>query len=142
MYARAVGYAAAAAPHTTTAMAHGTQRRRGAALRSMRSRARSPGGDSGWIVTGKQTEPATRAAAGLAFFFELFLFRRHEPRRRTQRFAVVEKRQIAHVERQRAGRRLLVDDDGDRTALHALAERDAAAAGQPGVRESLQHRPD
>ena len=64
-----------------------------------------------------------------------------EPRRGTQRFTVVEQRQVANVQRQRAGRRLLVDDDGHWTAFHALAECDAAATGKPRVRESFQHRP-
>src|SRR5499427_1117339 len=93
-------------------------------------------------TNGTRERRRAMALPGLAFFFEFFLFRRHEPRRRTQRFAVVEERQIPHVERQRAGRRLLVDDDGDRTAFDTLAERNPAAASQPRVRESLQHRPD
>src|SRR5436309_13300511 len=77
----------------------------------------------------------------LAFLFELFVFRRAETRRRTQRFPVVEQRQIAHVQRKRAGWRLLVNDDGDGTAFDALSEREAAAAGMAGVSEPLQHPP-
>ena len=77
----------------------------------------------------------------LAFFFELFFFRRAETRRWTQRFPVIEQGQIAHVQRKRAGWRFLVNDDGDGTAFDALSERDAAAAGKPGVREPLQHCP-
>ena len=45
-----------------------------------------------------------RARPRLAFFFEFFLFGRAESRRRAQRFAVVVNRQVAHVERDRAGR--------------------------------------
>ena len=67
----------------------------------------------------------------LAFFFELFFFGWAEPRRRAECLAVVEQRQIAHVQRERAGRRLLIDDDRDRAAFHAVAECDAAAASQP-----------
>src|SRR4029079_3500339 len=74
-------------------------------------------------------------APALALFLELFFFRRAEAGRRAKRFAVIVERQIAHVKRQRAGRRFLVDDDGDRTAFDAVAERDAAAAGEPSVRE-------
>ena len=73
----------------------------------------------------------------LSFFFELFFFARTEPGRRTQRLAVIEQRQIAHVQRQRARRRLLVDDDRHRAALDAFAERDAATAGEPRVCEIL-----
>ena len=47
--------------------------------------------------------------------------------------------QIPDVQRQRAGRRLLVDDNRHRTAFNAVAEGDAAAAGQTRVSESLQH---
>ena len=45
------------------------------------------------------------------------------------------------MERLRAGGRLLVDDDGDRTALDAFSKCDAASTGEPRVRESLQHLP-
>src|SRR6266536_1764688 len=45
------------------------------------------------------------------------------------------------MQRHRARGRLLVDHDRDRTALHAFTKRDAATAGEPGVRESL-HRPE
>ena len=72
-------------------------------------------------------------------FFVLFFFGRAEPGRRAKRFAVVEYRQVAHVKRQRARGRFLIDDDGDRAPLDALAERDAAATGESRVRESLQH---
>src|SRR5687768_7647564 len=75
----------------------------------------------------------------LALFLELLFLGGAKTRRRTQRFAVVVERQVAHVERQRARRRLRVDDHRDRTSLDALAERDAAATGQACVRESLQH---
>src|SRR5438067_2532948 len=72
-----------------------------------------------------------------AFLFELFFFGRAEPRRRTQRFAVIEQREIAHVQRQRAAGRFLVHDDGDGTPLDAFPKRDPAATGQPRVRKSL-----
>ena len=77
-----------------------------------------------------------------AFFFEFFFFGKAQARRWTQRFAVVEEREVADVKSKRARRRLLVDDDGDGTALDALAETDPAATGEPCVCESLQHRTD
>src|SRR5436190_16572217 len=88
-------------------------------------------------VTAAVLSTPTRGA--LALFLELFFFRRAEARGRTERFAVVEQRQIAHVKRQRARGGLLVDDHGDGTAFDALAEGDAASAGEPTVREPLQH---
>src|SRR5439155_5085215 len=69
----------------------------------------------------------------------LFLFAGTEPGRRTQRFAMVEQRQIAHVQRQRARRRFLVDHDRDRAALDAFAESDATTAREMGVSKSFQH---
>ena len=53
-------------------------------------------------VTAAGVSATTRGAGALALFLELFFFRRAEARGRTQRFAVVEQRQIAHVKRQRA----------------------------------------
>ena len=92
---------------------------------------------------GREREAEGRAASreqealGL---FVLFFVRRQRPRRRAQRLAVVEERQIADVERQRAPRRLLVDHDRDRAAFDAVAEADAATASQTRVREPFQHR--
>jgi len=77
-----------------------------------------------------------------ALFFEFFFFGKAETRGGTERFAVVEKRQIADVKPKRARRRLLINVDGNGTAFDALAERDPAAAGEPRVCESLQHRSD
>ena len=85
---------------------------------------------------------AERRSPMSALFFEFFFFGRTETRRRTQRFAVIEDRQIADVKRKRARWRLLVDDDSDRTTLDAFAKRDPATTGEPSVCESLQHRPD
>src|SRR3954453_1324520 len=90
-------------------------------------------------VTAAGVSTARRGAGALTLFLELFFFRRAEARGRTERFAVVEQRQIAHVKRQRARGGLLVDDDGDGTAFDAVAEGDAASAGEPTVREPLQH---
>src|SRR5262249_59830238 len=70
----------------------------------------------------------------------LFFVRRQEARGWAERFAVVEERQITHVERQRAAWSLLVDHDRDRAALHAFAETNPAPASQACVREPLQHR--
>lgn len=56
-----------------------------------------------------------------------------------QRFAGIEERQAGHVEGRRALRRLVVDNDDNRAAFHALAERDAATAGEPGVHETFEH---
>src|SRR5450830_778488 len=59
-------------------------------------------------------------ARRLSLFLVLFFCGRVEPGRRTQRLAVIEERQIAHVQRERAARRLLVHDHSDRTAFDAL----------------------
>ena len=91
-------------------------------------------------VRGRDEPEPDCSATDLAFFFVLFFFGRAQAGRRAERFAVVEQRQIAHVQRQHAARRLLVDDDGDRTAFDAFAEGDAATAGESCVRESFQHR--
>src|SRR4029079_19040382 len=61
-----------------------------------------------------------------AFFFVLFFFGRAQASRRAERFALVEQRQITHVQQQHAARRLLVDNDSDRTAFDAFAEGNAA----------------
>src|SRR5260370_2330628 len=58
---------------------------------------------------------------------------------RGERLAIVEQRQIAYVQRDRAGRRFRFDDHRHGTAFDALAERDAAPTSEPRVRESL-HR--
>ena len=92
-----------------------------------------------WIGTGEQIYEVATECAASAFFFVLFFLRGAKTRRGAERFTIVEQRQIAYVQRQRAGRRLLLDDDRDRTAFDTVAERDAAATSQPRVRESLQH---
>src|ERR1043166_4111621 len=74
---------------------------------------------------------------GLRFFFEFFFFGGTQAGRWAERLAVIKQRQVSHVERERASRRFFVDDHGHRTALDAVAERDAAAAGEPRVREAL-----
>jgi hypothetical protein len=50
---------------------------------------------------------------------------------------VIEERQVAHVQRERAPGSLDVDDNRDRAALHTFAETDAATAGEVCVREPL-----
>ena len=83
----------------------------------MRSRDRSAAGESEWIVTGTRKtqangarhQPAQYSTAKLVeltmnggplvFFLVLFFFGRAQTRRRAQRFAIVEDRQIAHVQR-------------------------------------------
>src|SRR5665213_354880 len=75
----------------------------------------------------------------LAFFLELFFFGWTEAGGGTQCFAVVVKRKIAHMQRERACRRLVLDDDRYRTAFDALTKRDAAAASEPRVSEPLGH---
>src|SRR5262245_18816994 len=88
----------------------------------------------------KTAGPPKRLVGGVSvLFFELFFDRRADAGRRTKRLAVVVQRQPRHVDRMRAPRRLHVDDDGDRTALDAVAVAEAAAAGEPGVREPFQH---
>jgi hypothetical protein len=52
---------------------------------------------------------------------------------------MIEHREIAHVQRKRAARSFLVNDYRDGTAFNALAESDAATAGETCVRESFQH---
>src|SRR5205823_5848574 len=62
------------------------------------------------------------AESPLRFFFEFFFFRRTESRRGAQRFAIIEQRQVAHVQRERAGRRLLVDDHRHRAAFDSVTK--------------------
>jgi hypothetical protein len=80
-----------------------------------------------------------RDAALMLAFFVFRFFRRQEARRRTQRFSMIEQREIANVERQGAARTLFVDDDGDGTSFHAFAKSDAAATSEARVREPFQH---
>src|SRR5450759_2895267 len=75
----------------------------------------------------------------LVLFFELFLDRRTEASRRAERFAVVVERKTGNVNGLGARGGLLLDDDGHGTAFDAVAERQAASAGETRVRESLQH---
>src|SRR5881392_3811661 len=75
----------------------------------------------------------------LRLFFEFFFERRERTRRRTQRFTIVVQRKPGDVDAERARRRLLVDDDRDRAAFDAVAERQAAAASETRVWEPLQH---
>src|SRR6476660_2401824 len=77
-----------------------------------------------------------------AFLFVLFFLRRAETRRWTECLTTIEQRKIAYVQRQRARRRLLIDDDRHRTTFNAFAKCDAAATGEPSVRKALQHRSD
>ena len=79
------------------------------------------------------------AESRLAFFLEFFFFARPEPGGWTQGFAIIEERQIAHVQRKSARRRFLIDDDGNRAALDAFAERDATTARKTGVCKTFQH---
>ena len=52
---------------------------------------------------------------------------------------MIEKRQIANVQRQRAARAFLIDDDGDGASFDAIPETDPASAGEPRVRKTFQH---
>jgi hypothetical protein len=74
-----------------------------------------------------------------AFFLEFFFERRADACGRAERFAVVVERKAGDVERERTGRRLLVDDDGHGTAFDAVTKGETAAAGETRVGESLQH---
>src|SRR5213594_4168931 len=74
-----------------------------------------------------------------AFLLELLLLDRKETGGRPEGLAVVVHGQIAHVQREHAAGAFLVDDDRDRAALDTLAEGEPASAGQPSVREPLQH---
>src|SRR2546430_8649950 len=60
------------------------------------------------VLSGRRKEGCS------ALFFELFFLGRSESRRCAQRFAVIVERQIAHVQRDGAGRRLLVDRSEER----------------------------
>ena len=142
------------APSTAMTPIHATQREppRRSGSRSMRSAASSSlssgigavqkkTGRSGPAVEDQIVDLQIADRRCLTFLFVLFFLWRAEPRRGSKRLAVVEEREIAHVERLRAGRRLLVDNDGDRTALDAFAKGDTASTGEPRVRESFQHLP-
>src|SRR5215472_11731752 len=86
------------------------------------------------ISDGSRMASATPARVRtLAFFLELFFFRRTKPGGRTQRLAVVVQRQVAHMQLKRACRRLRLDNNGDRAAFDAVAERDNTSAGEPRV---------
>src|SRR5262249_48482560 len=123
-----------------------------------RDRSLTEAGRSSEVVTGSAlprehtSEPAPRfyrcrrrrgvrhqADFTSAFFLELFFFARPEPGRGAQRFAKIEDRQIAYVQRKSTRRRFLIDDDRDRTALDAFAERDATTARKTGVCKTFQH---
>ena len=86
-------------------------------------------------------KPLPDAVTGreLSLFFELFFFARSKPRRRTQRLAVIEQRQIAHVQGERTRRRFLIDHDCHRAAFRAFAEGDPAPAREMRVCKTLQH---
>lgn len=52
---------------------------------------------------------------------------------------MIEKRQIANVQGQRAARAFLVDDDGDGASFDAFTKADAAPACEARVCEPFQH---
>ena len=52
---------------------------------------------------------------------------------------MIEQRQIANVQAQRAPRAFLIDDDGDGASLDAFTKADAAAACEARVCEPFQH---
>ena len=83
---------------------------------------------------------AGRTPPGGLRLFVLFFVAGNEARRGTKRFAVVEYRKIANVEREGASGALLIDNDRHRAALDAIPEADAAATSETCVRETLQHR--
>jgi hypothetical protein len=72
-------------------------------------------------------------------FFVIFFERRERARRFAQRFTMIVERKVPNVEGERAARRLLLDDDGNRAAFDAVAETDCASASETRVPESLQH---
>src|SRR3954469_15267596 len=68
-------------------------------------------------------KPRSAAPSRSAFLFVFLFFGRAEAGRGTECFAIVVKRKVAHVQREHAAGRLLVDDHCHRAAFHALAER-------------------
>jgi hypothetical protein len=80
--------------------------------------------------------PAT-AGQGL---FEILFDRRQQPRRGTQRLAMIEQRQIAHVNRQWAAGTFLIHHHRDGAALDTFPEANPAATGEARVRKPFQHR--
>ena len=64
---------------------------------------------------------------------------REKASRWTKGLAKVVDGQVAHVEVHRAMSALRLDHDRDRAPLDALAERQLTTAGEPTVREPLQH---
>ena len=105
----------------------------------MRALAQTSGGKARSGTDGSYTR-SSEGAGALPFLFVFFFFGWAQTGRWTQRFAVVVERQVADVQRQHAPWRLLVDDDGDRAAFDAVAERDAASTSEPCVREPFQHQ--
>ena len=65
-----------------------------------------------------------------------------QSRRSTQRFSVIEDRQVLHVEGDAAAGRLAIDEDGERTALDAVAESHAAAASESRVGKAFHDSDD
>src|SRR5438093_816856 len=90
-------------------------------------------------MTRKLASAGHSAGRTLILFLELFFFGRPETRGRTQGLAIIEKREVAHVQGNAARGRLALDDDGYRTAFDAVPEGDDAAAGEPCVSEPFGH---
>ena len=97
------------------------------------------GRPSSMLPESRRSRLARHRQRASALLFVLFLFGGAEARGGPQRFAGIEERQASHVKGRRALRRLVGDNDDNRAAFHALAERDAATAGEPGVHETFEH---
>src|SRR4030095_10154743 len=75
----------------------------------------------------------------LTSLFVLSFFERKKTGGRAECLSIVVDRQVPYVQRHDAPRSLVFDDNGHRAPLHSLAERNATAAGETGVREAFQH---
>lgn len=76
----------------------------------------------------------------LVFFLEVLVLGGADARRRSKRFAVVVDWEIADVQIDLAGRRLLGDEDRVRAAVETVAKFHAAPASETTVCETFGHR--
>jgi hypothetical protein len=71
--------------------------------------------------------------------FVFGFFRREQARGGTERLAMIEQREIAHVQSQRTAGTFFVDHHRDGTAFDAFAKANTATTSEARVREPFQH---